>query len=235
MGVINWIAFGGILVDLVIISIIASNAFFGYRRGLIGVIFKILTFLISILIMFVLYKPVSNTIIEKTKLDEWLSTKIYQSIEGTSLADGDFSEYQENKKDNISKVVMEELDSFVKDALSKSVNNVAQYVSTNVAIQMIRIGTMLLLFMVSRFFLLFIRFFAEIIANLPIIRMFNRSGGLIYGIIKGFLVTYVILGIFSLASPLILNWGIIDAIQDSTLGNKMYNDNVLIKIISNKI
>ena len=40
MSVINWIAFGGILVDLVIISIIISNAFWGYRRGLVNVIFQ---------------------------------------------------------------------------------------------------------------------------------------------------------------------------------------------------
>ena len=231
MGVINWIAFGGILVDLVIISIIASNAFWGYRRGLVGVIFKILTFLISILIMFVLYKPVSNTIIEHTKLDEWLSSKIAESIEGTTMKDGELLKYDE-KNSGISKVVIDELNSFVKDALKKSESNIVGYVSTNIAIQMIRIGTMLCLFIVSRFFLLFIRFVAEIIANLPIIRMFNRSGGLIYGIIKGFLVTYVILGIFSIASPLIYNWGVIDAIQDSTLGNKMYNDNVIIHFIS---
>ena len=214
MGVINWVAFGGILVDLVIISIIASHAFWGYRRGLVGVIFKILTFLISILIMFVLYKPVSNTIMEHTKLDEWLSSKIAQNIQGTSLENGELMQY-DNSNSGVSKVVIDE-----------------GYVSDNIAIQMVRIGTMLCLFIVSRFFLLFIRFIAEVLANLPIIRMFNRSGGLIYGVIKGFLITYVILGLFSIASPLIANWGVLDAIQDSTLGNKMYNDNVIIKFIS---
>ena len=230
MGVINWIAFGGILVDLVIISIIASNAFWGYRRGLVGVVFKVLTFIVSILIMFVLYKPVSNTIMERTQLDEWLSAKIAENIEGTTLKDGELIEYDDNS--SVSRVVVDELNSFVKDALKKAETNVVEYVSTNLAIRMIRIGTMLCLFIVSRFFLLFIRFFAEIIANLPIIRMFNRSGGLIYGVIKGFLVTYVILGVFSIISPLISNWGVLDAIQDSTLGKKMYNDNVIIEIIS---
>ena len=230
MGVINWIAFGGILVDLVIISIIASNAFWGYRRGLVGVIFKVLTFIVSILIMFVLYKPVSNTIMERTQLDEWLSAKIAENIEGTTLKDGELIEYDDNS--SVSRVVVAELNSFVKDALKKAETNVVEYVSTNLAIRMIRIGTLLCLFIVSRFFLLFIRFFAEIIANLPIIRMFNRSGGLIYGVIKGFLVTYVILGVFSIISPLISNWGVLDAIQDSTLGKKMYNDNVIIEFIS---
>lgn len=232
MGVINLVAFGGILVDLVIISIIASNAFWGYRRGLVGVIFKILTFLISILIVLVLYKPVSNTIMEHTKLDEWLSAKISTSIQGTSLDDGQLLDYNNSENSNVSRVVIDELNSFVQEALKKSASNVVEYVSQSIAIKMIRVGTILLLFIVSRFFLLFIRFLAEIIANLPIIKMFNRSGGLIYGIIKGFLIVYIILGVFSLASPLIANWGVLDAIQDSTLGRKMYNDNIIISFIS---
>ena len=120
----------------------------------------------------------------------------------------------------------------MQEALKKSASNVVEYVSQSIAIKMIRVGTILLLFIVSRFFLLFIRFLAEIIANLPIIKMFNRSGGLIYGIIKGFLIVYIILGVFSLASPLIANWGVLDAIQDSTLGRKMYNDNIIISFIS---
>ena len=231
MGVINWVAFGGVLVDLVIISIIASNAFWGYRRGLVGVVFKILTFLISILIMFVLYKPVSNTIMEHTKLDEWLSTKIAENLQGSTLESGELMEY-DNTSNNVSKSILDEINSFVKDALKKSESNVIGYVSNSIAIKMIRTGTMMLLFIISRFFLLFIRFVAEILANLPIIKMFNRSGGLIYGVIKGFLVTYVILGLFSIASPLISNWGVLDAIQDSTLGKKMYNDNVIIHFIS---
>lgn len=91
---------------------------------------------------------------------------------------------------------------------------------------------MLILLIISRFFLLFIRFAAELIANLPFIKLFNKSGGLIYGLIKGFLVIYLILAVFSIISPLISSWGIIDAIQDSTLGSKMYNNNIIVNIIT---
>jgi hypothetical protein len=230
MGVINWVALGGVLVDLVIISIIISNAFWGYRRGLVGVMFKILTFVISIIIMFLLYKPASNAIIERTQIDDWLAEKIAQNIQGTSLADGSLLEY-DGENSSISKGMTDILNSFLTEALSKSASNVVGYVSTNIAIGMVRIGTMLLLFIISRFFLLFIRFAAELIANLPLIKTFNKSGGLVYGVIKGFLITYVILAVFSIASPLIQNWGVIDAIQDSTLGKKMYNDNVIINIV----
>lgn len=233
MGVINWVAFGGVLVDLVIISIIISNAFWGYRRGLVGVIFKILTFAISLIIMFVLYKPASKAIIEKTSIDEWLTEKIAQSIEGTTLQDGNLLEYDEENS-TISKGMVDILNSFVTEALNKSADNVVYYVAENLAYGMIRIGTMLLLFIISRFFLLFIRFAAELIGNLPIIKMFNKSGGLVYGVVKGFLTIYVVLAIFSIASPIIQDWGVIDAVQDSTFGSKMYNDNVIINIVLKK-
>lgn len=229
MGIINWIAFGGVLVDLVIISVIISNAYWGYRRGLVGVIFKLLVFLISLLIVVLLYKPVSNTIMEKTELDEWLSEKISQTISGTTLANGELLTYEDNS--NVSEGVIDVLNSFVKEALQKSTSNVVGYVSTNLAVGMIRIGTMLGLLIVSRFFLLFIRFAAELIANLPFIKLFNKSGGLIYGVLKGFLTVYVILAVFSVASPLIANWGIIDSVQDSTLGKAMYNDNLIINVV----
>ncbi len=90
---------------------------------------------------------------------------------------------------------------------------------------------MFILLILSRFFLLFIRFAAELLANLPFIKMFNKSGGLIYGIIKGFLVVYLILAVFSVISPLISSWGIISAIEDSTLGSKMYNNNFIVNLV----
>ena len=226
-------AFGGVLVDLVIISIIISNTFWGYRRGLVGVMFKLLVFIVSLIIMFILYKPMSNAIISKTQLDEWLAEKIAQNIEGTTLADGELLEYNEETT-AMSEGVVNILNSFVSEALDKSVSNVVEYVSTNIAVGMIRIGSMIILLILSRFILLFIRFAAELIGNLPFVRMFNKSGGLVYGILKGFLTTYIILAVFAVASPLIQDWGVIDSIQDSTFGSKMYNNNIITNIVLKK-
>ena len=51
MGAINLVAFGGILVDLVIISMIISNAFWGYKKGLTAVIFSLLVSIISLILV----------------------------------------------------------------------------------------------------------------------------------------------------------------------------------------
>ena len=162
MGVINWVAFGGILVDLVIISIIISNLYWGYRRGLVAVVFKILVFIISLIIVFILYKPVSTTIMKSTQLDEILTKAIESSLEGTTISDGKLLEPTESK---FSLAVVELINSFVSEALNKTENNPVHFVSAQLAQFMIRVGTMLLLFMLSRFFLLFIRFYCIIDIN----------------------------------------------------------------------
>lgn len=227
MSVINWIAFGGILVDLVIISIIISNAFWGYRRGLVNVIFQALAFIVSLLIMFVLYKPVANTIMNATSLDETLSSAIASNLTGTTLEDGELLNAEQS---NISTSVVNLINSFVTEALNKAETDVVAYASNQLAKVMIYTGTMLLLFIVSRTLLVFVRFVAELIGNLPIIKMFNKSGGLIFGVIKGFVIAYAILAILSVLSPIISQIGIISAIQDSTLGSAMYNNNILLNL-----
>lgn len=228
MGIINWVAFGGILVDLVIISILISNSYWGYRRGLVAVLFKVLLFVVSLLIVFLLYKPVSTSIIDNSQLDEWLSGAIRDSIEGTVLQDGTLMMSTET---NVSAAVISLIEDFVAEALDKSSADPVGYVSLNLAYFMIRVGTMLGLLIISRFFLIFVRFAAELIGNLPIIKMFNKSGGLIYGILKGILTVYIVLAVFSVISPLIANWGITSAIQDSSIGSKLYNNNIILNLI----
>lgn len=228
MGVINWVVFGGILVDLVIISIIVSSSFWGYRRGLVAVLFKLLTFIISLVIVFLLYKPVSTSIMDNTQLDEKLANAIKANLSGSILSDtGDIIQ----NSNSISNGVYDLIESFVSDALQRNEVDPVGYVSINLAQFMIRVGTMFILFVVSRFFLLFVRFAAELVANLPFIKLFNKSGGLIFGIIKGFFTIYLILAVFSLVSPLISTWGVIGAIEDSTLGSKMYNNNIIINLL----
>ena len=91
---------------------------------------------------------------------------------------------------------------------------------------------MILIFVVAKFGLLFVRIVADLLASLPIINTFNKSGGLIYGPLKGLLIVYVILAVFSILSPIISSWGVISSISDSLIGSKMYNHNVIINLIS---
>ena len=51
------------LLDLIIIAFIALFTFIGYKKGLIKVAFGLVSFILALVISVILYKPVSNFII----------------------------------------------------------------------------------------------------------------------------------------------------------------------------
>ena len=65
-----------IIIDIVIVAIIALCIFFGYKRGLTGSLLKILSFVLAIVIAFILFKPVSNLVINHTNCDDYLKEYI---------------------------------------------------------------------------------------------------------------------------------------------------------------
>ncbi len=50
----------GMVIDLIVIGIIALFTFLGYKQGLVKAAIKILSFLIAIVVAFILYKPISK-------------------------------------------------------------------------------------------------------------------------------------------------------------------------------
>ena len=49
---------------------------------------------------------------------------------------------------------------------------------------------------------------ANVIGEIPIIKQFNKSGGIIYGIVEGFLLINVIFAVLYMINPICLNGNI---------------------------
>lgn len=218
----------GLIADLVIVLTLVISAAMGYKKGLTSVIFKLIIFLASLIIAFILYKPVANFIMDKTGIDEWLTEKIATTLDGTSIANGELLNVEQS---NISKSVVELINKYVKEALNETKTNAVNYVSAKLAYYGITILTLIFLLGISRFILAFIKGIAEFIANLPILRIINKTGGLIYGLLRGLVALYLLMAVLSIISPLIESTFIIKEINDSKLGSIMYNNNLLLNLI----
>lgn len=222
------ISISGVIVDLIILSIIISISYLSYKKGLSSVLYGIVAFILSIMIMFVLYKPVSNTIIANTNLDENMSNTIKNVLPDGIISEGkNIDEGNSEYSTGTTKIINE----YINEAIQNSETDTLNYVSLQLSYFLIRLITMVILFIVSRIILLIIKFATNIISNLPVISTFDKSGGLIYGVIKSFLIVFAILAIFSAFSPIISSWGIIDAIERSYIGKAMYNNNFILNLI----
>lgn len=212
----------GLIVDILIIAIIALFIFWGYHRGLIGVAFKIITFFAAIIIALLLYKPVSNIIIEKTQIDENIENSIIEKF--SSKED---EQIKEEDIENMSEVLVNYIKNYTSEVQDATVSMVAKQVSTlsiNVAVA---IG----LFILTKILLIIFKALSKILAELPVIKQFDKTGGIIYGLLEGILVILVILAIISLCASMIENFEIVSSINNSYIGKFLYNNNIILKVL----
>lgn len=204
----------GIIIDCTIIGVIVLTTFIGYKRGLIKFIFSLLSFVLALILTLLLYKPLARQIIEVTTIDDKIEDSITEKLESSDSEESDDS-------------FEEMIEKIVKDSKNKS----SEYVANSATEVIIEGISFILLFIVLRILLLLLSLAFRFIATLPIIAQFDKSGGLLYGLILGIAITYLVFAILYLTVPLIENEEIISYINQSYIGNFFYNHNLIINEI----
>jgi len=209
------------LADLILIMLMALFIFLGYKRGLIKVAVRLLGFVAALVIALILYTPISNYIIENTEvvpnLKNTIEAKLYtkeekhQDIENTNIVD------------NVGK--------YIEDYTEGIKENTASFAAQEIAIVTVRILTWIGLFVVTRLLMLFIKLFTDAIAEIPVIKQFNKAGGIIYGILEGLVIAYAFFAIISMVRPMVGENTISKEIDNSILCKIMYENNIILKII----
>ena len=194
-----------IILDISILLFVSIATFIGYKLGLIKVAFGIVSFIIAILISLLLYRPISSVITNHTPIPEKIETQIESRL---------ISENKENT-------------SFVDNYYNNAKNASAKMIAKNITSTIINIGSALIVFLLVRIILLFLRFSTDLIAKLPLIKQCNQVGGFLYGIIAGFVLIYLFFTIISMLSPLIDLSAFLKIINSSIIGNIMYNNNII--------
>lgn len=209
-----------VIIDLIIVAVIAICIIIGYVRGLTGCLIKILSFVLSLVIAFVLFIPVSNFVIENTQIDENLEKSIREMI----ISDNKSSE--EEIPTAMSDYINKRAEEIVDNAKEEVVNATARDISQTI----VKAGTWIALFIVARIALIFLKLITSLISKLPVIKQCDKLGGIIYGVLEGLLITYFALAVISFITP-ITNKNLSENINKSYLGSQMYNHNLLLKII----
>lgn len=219
----------GIMIDLIIVAIFAICIIIGYIKGLTGSLLKIVSFVLALVIAFVLFKPIANFVVDHTNWDESLEQAIKELL---------MEEKQSNKLEEVQKqeqsmpdIMMNYINDAVEQAGTEAKNAIIESTARNVAITIINGGVLVSLFLVSRIILLLIKGLAELLTKLPVIKQIDKVGGVVYGLLEALVITYVAFAILSFISPMIAQTGIIKGIQESYLGSVFYNNNLLLKII----
>ena len=230
----------GIIVDLVIIFILLLCIGLGYRKGLTGSLLKIISFVLALVIAFILFKPIANFVVDNTNWDENLEQAIRQMVVEEETEQNEVQNQTENmaeeenqniQNSNMSNVMLDYINEAVSNAGTEAKNAIVDATARNIAVTIINVGVLIVLFLISRVILLFVKGIANLITKLPVIKQFDKLGGSIYGLLEALIIIYVILAIISFISPMISSTGILEGINSSWLGRMFYHNNLLLNII----
>lgn len=214
----------GMIIDIIVVLFILASIWMGYKKGLIDCLVKIASFAIAIILAFALCVPVGGLIKETTKIDENLSQAIEETI------DSNVEEKEKKEQSNVPEVITNYIAEQIKNATAETQDAIAREVSIKVTDTIINGGTFIGIFLLARFALFFFRKIADIFAKIPLIKQVNELGGVLYGVLRGLFIVYLVLAIISFISALILQTGIIESINSSYITSMLYNNNLLLKI-----
>lgn len=199
----------GIVVDLIVIGIVLLSTFLAYRKGIVKLAIGLCAFVISIVVTFVLYQPIANLVINVTSIDEAIEDTIYEKA-------NDILRDETKQEDKITSQMVE-------DAKNEILPETARVLAVNI----VKGGVMLVLFVAVRIALKFVTALADAIAKLPIINQINKTSGMIYGALRGILIVYVVLLVLAIPGKMNPNNSLNTSVEQSILGKVMYENNIL--------
>ena len=213
----------GIVLDLILIVSLAVSIFFGYKKGLIGVAFNLCAFIVAIVITWILFNPVTNLVINNTEIDDGIKNAIIEK--------GVIKPEENEEKKNEGNKVDEYIKQYITTPVTETTNNVVEETAKTISEKLVAIGVAIILFIIVRIALILLKFVAEAIAKLPIIKQFNKAGGLIYGAIRGMFLIYIFLAILFLVMSVNNSGTIANMINSSIISKVLYENNLLLNII----
>ena len=115
--------------------------------------------------------------------------------------------------------------------LQQTTSDIVQIISHEITYKIISVVVFFALFAIIRLVLYILKSYMEWIADLPFLDIINGTGGMIYGLVSGFFLIYIGLAIISLLMPIYGNTLVVTAIQESIVGSRMFNNNILLGLI----
>lgn len=197
----------GIIIDGVIVLIILLSVFLGYKKGLVSLGIHLVAFIIALVVAFVLYRPIGSLIINTTEIDESLQGVIETKLE----------EIVDVEDENIT------VNSLIGNIESSTITETSRGLAMNI----IYGATIIILFIILRIALVFISAIVNWVAELPILKQVNKAGGIIYGLLRGVLLTYVILLIVSLVITFNPTGKLNETMNETYLAKTMMEYNIL--------
>lgn len=224
--------------DVALVVIVAFFLFLGFRKGFVRTIIRLGSSILSFVVALFLY-PLVSAFLKTTPLLSWVSQAISPII----------SSHMQSSIGNVPTVSIDfslnkmGYAGFIQDWITQGITETSKLFNWDIVLQKISVGiagividvfALLLVYIIVKFGLYFIRALLTNIAKLPVIKQVDKLAGGIVGLINGILMVYLIAALVFLASSVTPMPEVKKDINASSLAKYMYTNNFIVNLIAPK-
>ncbi len=221
--------------DFTVLIIIAVFTFIGLKNGFLYSVFRLLSYILSV-IFAVKFYPVLSGILQKTVLYDSVKMSVIRGLmkqQGQTIS---------NAKETAAQSVVEglKLPGFLKDSILEHIqkSNILDFsgiinaVGNEIASLVMNILSLIIIYALIRFGLVFAKVIIKTIARVPVFRQLDKTGGIVLGAVEGILAVYVICAVLVLFSAFPKFSSSIEEIEKSLFADHFYENNFIVSWIS---
>lgn len=219
-----------LLIGCLLVVIICAAV--GYKRGLVKVLFSLISFLLIMLVVGIISPVIGNVLQEKTSLHQTISGKCMEVVQEWNVA-GD-SESAEGRLQLIDQYQFpDSIKQYLKEdtALTALETDFTSYISGKMADLVMDAIAYVIAFIVVWIAFRIIAGVLDLVAKLPVLRSLNHLGGVIAGCAQGVLIIWIfflVVTVFCTSS-----WGnwCMEMIAQSEILTYIYDKNIILRFI----
>ncbi|WP_432667643.1 CvpA family protein [Wukongibacter baidiensis] len=226
--------------DICVIIIITINGIRGLGAGLVLSLFNIASYIVAGIVAKLYYPYLSKFVIENTnwafKVQEFvLKNMKFKSADAIQAQGGGYESIFEvmNLPKALETVFLQS--NFFTEYSDGVLNNINIYISQMVAKIVIDLLCIIIIFFIAKLILSILCSILNSITELPIIKQFNRLGGLIFGALKGIIIIYIFTAVMVPIASIFPNSSLVNSLEASKIARVFYDYNILLFMLKNMI
>ncbi len=228
------------IIDLVTIGILTTAIVMGKQRGFLKSSYNILSFVITAILILTLQQPFCDYLSGST-LGENIRIKVNEQVLGSAEKDSAKIEGTDDAETAIKVGEVMGLPSFMMNFLDEKLqkqteavetmkNDALTTLSAAVTELILKIISILLLFVMVRVCVFLLLHILNIIFKMPILKSINSILGIAIGTVNGLIVIYIICAVITLLIPTDSVGSIVNMIDSTLITKYFYHNNLLIEI-----
>lgn len=221
--------------DISVLVIIVIFTIIGLKNGFLYSVFRLFSYVLSVIFAIKFY-PVLSAMLQKTVIFINIKAAIIKGIVNQQAADG-VSVQERTAKSIVDGL---RLPGFIKDSIIENVGKkdifgvqkIIDAVGSEIATLVINILSVILIYLIIRFGLIFAKVIIKTLAKIPVFRQLDKAGGVVLGAIEGIFIVYILCALLILFSAFPNFSPVIDSIQKSQFAGYFYQNNFIVSWIS---